>query len=54
MLTLKHLLPKWVNTYGTGEAPNDGYKTIGLLVPIEDFEKHCYTTDTITGDDNGL
>ena len=32
----------------TGETPNKGYKTIGLLVPLPEFEKCSENQVTVT------
>lgn len=34
-------LPRWTLQFPTRAIPNKGYKTIGLLVPLEQFERHA-------------
>lgn len=36
---LKQALPEWERKYRSVAVPNDGYKTIGLLVPLREFEE---------------
>lgn len=42
MLTIKTLVPTWAETYSKKPIPNDGYNTIGVLVPLTEFEQHCW------------
>jgi hypothetical protein len=53
MLTLKFHVEDWVNTYPEHKIPNDGYYTVGTVVPIEEFEKYCWTVDNLGDIDNG-
>lgn len=39
--TLRQHLPRWTKQYPTRAIPNAGYKTIGLLVPLAEFERHA-------------
>jgi hypothetical protein len=41
MLKIKRALEAWKGLYQTRTIPNIGYNTIGLLVPLQVFEKHC-------------
>lgn len=34
-------LPRWVEQFPTRAIPNNGYKTHGLLVPLEQFERYA-------------
>lgn len=34
-------LPRWARDFPTRAIPNKGYKTHGLLVPLEQFERHA-------------
>lgn len=34
-------LPRWVREFPTRAIPNKRYKTIGLLVPLAEFEQHA-------------
>jgi hypothetical protein len=36
----KHL-PRWAKQFPTRAIPNKGYKTHGLLVPLDEFEQHA-------------
>ena len=38
--TLREQLPGWKYKYQRRAIPNAGYKTIGLLVPLHEFERH--------------
>jgi hypothetical protein len=35
---LRALLPEWMTQYKRGKVPNNGYTTVGLLVPLAVFE----------------
>lgn len=44
VFTLKKIqarLKKWLELYPQREIPNDGYKTVGVLVPLHEFERHA-------------
>jgi hypothetical protein len=41
MTTVKGLLPEWVERYKVGTSPNEGYETLGILVPIQEFRKYA-------------
>ena len=48
VITLKHMTREWKETYSYVQTiPNEGYNTLGLLVPLSEFEKYCYSTDFI-------
>lgn len=34
-------LPRWVRQFPTRAIPNKGYKTHGILVPLDEFEQHA-------------
>ena len=51
MLTLKHMNRQWIKTYDLRKIPNNGYYTVGVLVPLEEFEKYVYSTDYIDLED---
>jgi len=38
-LKLKQKIPKWLDIYKKQEIPNNGYNTIGLLVPLSEIGK---------------
>lgn len=39
---LRLRLPKWRRTCETRRIPNEGYHTVGLLVPLAEFEEIAY------------
>lgn len=39
--TLRRVLPGWLKRYPTKKAPNSGYFTHGLLVPLRELEEHA-------------
>lgn len=41
MMTVKGQLPGWLASYPLQPVPNDGYNTIGVLVPLEIFVSEC-------------
>src|SRR5574341_40246 len=44
VMPLEHLrqqLPRWCDAYPTRPAQNEEYATHGILVPMEEFEKHA-------------
>jgi hypothetical protein len=43
MADLRRSLPAWRTAYQTRRVPNDGYHTVGLLVPLDEFERIAYT-----------
>ena len=48
VITLKHMTREWKETYTYVQTiPNEGYNTLGLLVPLSEFEKYCYSIDFI-------
>jgi hypothetical protein len=47
MLTIKHKLQEWCNTYSTAPALNREYNTVGLLIPMSEFEKYCFRIFTV-------
>jgi len=38
---LRAELPRWTRIYPTRDIPNRGYVTVGLLVPLDEFEEHA-------------
>lgn len=42
MAKLRQQLPRWRGTYQERRIPNDGYFTVGLLVPLAEFEEIAY------------
>lgn len=38
---LRIYLPRWERIYPTRAIPNEGYHTLGLLVPLSEFEMLC-------------
>ena len=38
---LRRELPRWVREYPHRAAPNEGYATHGVLVPLDEFERHA-------------
>lgn len=51
MTTIKRLLPEWLREYPQAPARNEGYETIGLLVPIEDFRHQSDAHTIYVGDE---
>ncbi len=55
MADVRAQLPEWQKRYQTVKIPNDGYHSIGLLVPIPVFKDLCiwigYLTDEETSHD---
>lgn len=43
MADLRKKLPAWGRHYEQRRIPNDGYHTVGLLVPLDEFERIAYT-----------
>lgn len=43
MADLRQRLPDWQRTCETRRIPNEGYHTVGLLVPLDEFEAIAYT-----------
>lgn len=39
---LRRQLPHWQRTCEQRRIPNDGYHTVGLLVPLDEFERIAY------------
>lgn len=39
MADLRACLPRWQRQYQERRIPNDGYHTVGLLVPLSEFEQ---------------
>jgi outer membrane PBP1 activator LpoA protein len=39
---LRKRLPKWENSYQSRKVKNNGYNTVGLLVPLDELEKIAY------------
>lgn len=39
MAALRATLPRWRRLYREAAAQNDGYQTVGLLVPLDEFER---------------
>jgi len=52
ILSLKHLLRGWIKKYGTVSIPNEGYNTIGIIVPLEEFQNCSYYMDYIDLEEN--
>lgn len=45
MMKVKYkFMHEWINYYDLKIIKNDGYNTIGMPVPIEEFEKCCFNT----------
>jgi len=44
---LRRLLPRWETTCVSRKIPNNGYMTHGLLVPLDEFERHALTVISI-------
>ena len=42
MCDLRAKLPAWERRYQQRSVPNDGYNTIGLIVPLAEFEQIAY------------
>lgn len=42
MADLRRQLPRWQRQYESRRVPNDGYHTVGLLVPLDEFERIAY------------
>jgi hypothetical protein len=42
MADLRAQLPKWQRTCEQRRIPNEGYHTVGLLVPLDEFEAIAY------------
>lgn len=38
---IREKLPAWLEEYETRAAPNKGYRTVGVLVPLDEFEELC-------------
>lgn len=38
---LRRHLPRWAKQFPTRAIPNNGYKTHGLLVPLDEFERYA-------------
>lgn len=43
MADLRAQLPQWQHRYQERRIPNEGYHTVGLLVPLAEFEQIAYT-----------
>jgi hypothetical protein len=46
-IKLRSQLARWVEKYRTAKTPNEsyrGYNTIGLIVPLDEFERHAVHT----------
>lgn len=41
MMTVKERLPGWLASYPLQPVPNEGYNTVGVLVPLEIFVSEC-------------
>lgn len=41
---IRKRLPHWQRTFQERRIPNDGYHTVGLLVPLDEFERIAYAT----------
>lgn len=41
MLEIKNQLSGWIKRFKEKSVPNDGYNTKGILVPLQEFLKHC-------------
>jgi hypothetical protein len=48
-MKIKRLVNKWKEIYETKEAPNNGYTTLGVVVPLGEFIKHAYKVEFIRG-----
>ena len=46
-MRIKHELPKWESSYPTRSVPNDGYNTIGVLVPLDVFAAVCFVVEDV-------
>lgn len=38
---LRNQLSRWIDSYPQKSVPNRGYNTIGILVPLNEFERHA-------------
>jgi len=47
VLTMKHYLELWMDTYPKRYIQNEGYQTVGLLMPLEDFRRYCFKVDDL-------
>ena len=41
MERVREQLPRWQRTFRTRAAQNEGYQTLGLLVPLAEFERYA-------------
>jgi len=41
LAVLRRELPRWVQAYPLRAAQNEGYATHGVLVPLDEFERHA-------------
>ena len=41
MKKMREHLNEWMSRYPERKIPNQGYNTIGVLVPLKEFEKHA-------------
>ena len=41
MKKMREHLNEWMSRYPERKIPNQGYSTIGVLVPLKEFEKHA-------------
>lgn len=41
LTTLRRHLPRWVKQFPARAIPNEGYKTHGILVPLDEFERYA-------------
>lgn len=54
LVSLRAELPRWRREYPVRRIPNDGYHTVGLLVPQDEFERLSgERTVQLRGDDDG-
>lgn len=53
MLTLKNLVPLWVEKYEEKPVQNNGYKTYGVAVPLGEFAAVCVEYSGIEDIDGG-
>jgi hypothetical protein len=51
-LEIKYFVNEWKKKYRIVEVPNNGYHTIGVLVPLKELAKLAYKVDEIRGKDD--
>ena len=52
---LREQLERWQQTYPPAPPiPNKNYNTLGILVPMTEFNRHCQQTINITNNNKAL